>query len=187
MPTKSRMAAITVCLGWLAVMTGALRGAGYADEDMVLFKLAPKARHTPAAAIPQVVRPPEVAISAGLRGEKGGELLLFVHTAAKGLETVPEANVFKEYAGTALNEAWEPREAEKRDKEHVALFSEQLRLMARTRFTLADIVTKAEKEQDGKVLHVRPGTLGERPLFFVQLMTGDKKIRMVHYDLIAGD
>jgi hypothetical protein len=73
------------CLVGLAAAPRVLRAAGYADEDMVLFKLAPKARHAPAAAIPQVVRPPEVAISAGLRGEKAVELVLFVHTAAKGL------------------------------------------------------------------------------------------------------
>jgi hypothetical protein len=67
------------------------------------------------------------------------------------------------------------------------LFSEQLRLMSRTKLTLAEVIARAEKQQSGTVLHIRPGTLADKPVFFVLLMAADKKIRQVHYDLFTGD
>jgi len=161
--------------------------AEYADADLALFKLAPKAKHTPGDAIRQVLAAPEVALSAGLKPGKPGDLVLFVHTAAKGLETPAQDNTFKEYAGSAVAEEWTPEPTIVTEKEHLSRLSLQFRLMAKSRFTLPEMIAKLEKEQAGKVIHIRPDLVGDKPQFFVILLKSDKTVRLLNYDLLSGE
>ena len=161
--------------------------AEYADADLALFKLAPKARHTPGDALARVLAAPEVALSAGLRPGKPGDLVLFVHTAAKGLETPMQDNTFKEYAGSAVAEQWMPDTTVVTEKEHLARLSLQFRLMAKSHSTLPEMIAKVEKEQPGKVIHIRPDLVGDKPQFLVILVKSDKTVRLLNYDLLSGE
>ena len=55
------------------------------------------------------------------------------------------------------------------DDLEVARLSLQLRLMAKSRLTLPEMIAKVEKEQAGKVIHIRPDLVGDKPQFFVIL------------------
>jgi hypothetical protein len=161
--------------------------AEYADADLALFKLAPKAKHTPSEGVARVLAAPEVALSAGLRPGKPGDLVLFVHTASKGLETPAQDNTFKEYAGSAVADQWTPEATVVTEKEHLARLSLQLRLMAKSHSTLPELIAKVEKEQTGKVIHIRPDLVGDKPQFLVILLKSDKSVRLLNYDLLSGE
>src|SRR5262245_42565420 len=142
----------------VALNAGGLCAVGTADKEdygKLLSALA-KSKHTLAEGIKQAAaKSPEVAISAKFEMEEG-KLSLSVYTAEKGLGTGAEHNVLKEMAGSPEAAQWKPAVEVFKDVPHVARASQQLALMALSKFSLLDILRKAEKDQPGTAFSITP-------------------------------
>src|SRR5262249_16684443 len=105
-----------------------------------LLQALPKSSKTLAAGMKQAAaKAPEVAISAKFELEDG-KLSLSVYTAEKGLGVEAEHNILKELAGSPLTDDWKPEVEVFKDVPHVSRASQQLALMALSKFTLLDIL-----------------------------------------------
>ncbi len=73
-----------------------------------------------------------------------------------------------------------------KDVPHVARASEQLTLMRLSPFTLADILTKAQKTHRGAVFSITPTMQGHKPVFVVLQDAGGGKVTELDYNLLDG-
>jgi hypothetical protein len=175
--------AVLVTLG-----AGGLRPVAAADKEDYgkLLQVLPKSKHTLAEGIKQATtKASEVAISAKFELEEG-KLSLSVYTAEKGLGTDAEHNVLKELAGSPEAAQWMPQVEVFKDVAHVARSSEQLSLMSLSKFSLLDILAKAEKDQTGTAFSITPVVHDRRPHAVVLVATGGKVVEL-HYDLLTGE
>lgn len=157
------------------------------DEYAKLLPLLSKSKQTLAAGIQQAAaKSPEAAISAKFELDDDGKLSLSVYTAEKGLGAEAEHNVLKEVSGSPEAQPLKTEVEVFKDVEHVARASEQLTLMALSKFSLLDIVKKAEKDQPGTVFSITP-VLRERKPQFVVLVAADGKVVELTYDLMTGE
>jgi hypothetical protein len=161
-------------------------GAAEKDEHAKLLPTLSKSKHTLAAGIKQAAaKSPEVAISAKFELEEG-KLSLSVYTAEKGLGTDAEHNVLKELAGSPEASEWKPEVEVFKDVPHVSRASQQLALMSLSKFSLLDILQKAEKDQPGTVFSITP-VLRDRKAHFVVLVAAEGKVVELQYDLMTGE
>src|SRR5229473_2937503 len=65
-----------------------------------------------------------------------------------------------------------------KDVPHVARSSQQLTLMSLSRFTLADIVAKAQKEHQGTVFSIAPTVRNHKPVFVVLAAVKGKAVEL---------
>ena len=157
------------------------------DEYAKLLPLLSKSKQTLAAGVQQAAaKSPEAAISAKFELDDDGKLSLSVYTAEKGLGVDAEHNVLKEVAGSPEVQPWKTEVEVFKDVEHVARASEQLTLMALSKFSLLDIIKKAEKDQPGTVFSITP-VLRERKPQFVVLVAAEGKVVELAYDLMTGE
>ena len=142
----------------VTLSAGALWPVAAADNEDYgkLLQALPKGKHSLAAGIKQAAaKAPEVAISAKFELEEG-KLSLSVVTAEKGLAADAEHNVLKELAGSPEADQWKPEVEVFKDVAHVSRASQQLTLMALCKFSLLDILEKAEKDQSGTLFSITP-------------------------------
>jgi hypothetical protein len=173
---------------FIALTTGDLRlmGAAEKDEYAKLLPTLPKSRHTLAEGIKQAAaQSPEVAISGKFELEDG-KLSLSVYTAEKGLGTDAEHNVLKELAGSPEAVQWKPDVEVFKDVPHVSRASQQLTLMSLSKFSLLDILEKAEKDQSGTAFSITPVLRDRRARFHVLVAAGGKVVDL-SYDLMTGE
>ena len=130
--------------------------ADYGSDQAALIKALPQSKLSLMDGLRQATRPPEVPISAKFEFDDAGKLSLSVYTAEKGISVDPEKNVLKELSGSPAQDKWTPEVEVFKDVPHVARSSQQLTLMSISRFTLVDIVAKAQKEHGVTVLSVAP-------------------------------
>jgi hypothetical protein len=171
----------------MALSAGKLRPVT-AEEKNQYGKLLPtlaKSKLTLAEGIKQAAKSPEVAISAKFELEDG-KLSLSVYTAEKGLRADAEHNVLKELAGTPEAAAWKPEVEVFKDVPHVSRASQQLSLMSLTRFSLLDMLEKAEKDQPGTAFSITP-VLHDGKGQFAVLVAADGKVVRLDYDLLTGE
>src|SRR5207248_10695322 len=90
------------------------------------------------------------AISAKFELEDG-KLSLSVYTAEKGLAVPAEKNVLQELSGSPEQDKWTPKVEVFKDVPHVARSAEQLTVMALGKSSLADIIARVEKTQQGTI------------------------------------
>jgi hypothetical protein len=182
-----KTAAIRSSVIALLVSFSAFRGARAADEDAAkLLKALPASKYTLADGIQQAsAKSPEVAISAKFELEDG-KLSLSVYTVAKGLAVDAEHNTLKELAGSPEAAKWNPETEIFKDVPHVSRASQQLSLMALSKFSLLDIIKKVEKDQPGVVFSITPVLRNQKAEFSV-LVAVDGKAVDLHYDLFSGD
>jgi hypothetical protein len=172
-------------LGVLGV--GGLRPVGAADKDdyAKLLPVLSRSKITLAEGIKQAAaKTPEAAISAKFELEEG-KLSLSVYTAEKGLGNDAEHNVLKELAGSP-EAGWKPGVEVFKDVPHVSRASQQLALMSLTKFSLLDILQKAEKDQSGTIFSITP-VLRDHKAQFVVLVAAEGKVVELSYDLITGE
>ena len=155
-------------------------------DQAALIKVLPQSKHSLMDGLRQATRPPEVPISAKFEFDDAGKLSLSVYTAEKGVSVDPEKNVLKELSGSPAQDKWTPEVEVFKDVPHVARSSQQLTLMSISRFTLVDIVAKAQKEQGGTVLSVAPMIRDRKPIFVV-LMADKGKLTELHYAVLDGN
>ena len=115
-----------------------------------------------------------------------GHLSLSVYTADKGLGVPAEHNVLKELSGSPEGDSWNAETEVFKDVPHVSRSSEQLTLMSLSRFSLLDIIIKAEKDQQGTAFSITPVLHGREPLFVV-LVASEGKVVRLGYDLMSGN
>jgi hypothetical protein len=159
-----------------AAVTGFASIRSGADDSAALVKALAKSKHSLAEGIKQVSKGTETAISAKFEFDDAGKLSLSVYTAEKGLLVDAEHNALKEYGGSPEQAAWAPGVEVFKDVPHVARASAQLTLMAISEQSLLDVVAKAEKENKGQTLSITPMLDGRKPVFAVQIVSGDKVV-----------
>jgi hypothetical protein len=160
--------------------------AGDTEDYSKLLQALGSSKVSLADGIRQATRPPEAAISAKFEMEDG-KLSLSVYTAEKGLGQDAEHNVLKELAASPETGEWKPQTEVFKDVPHVSRASEQLALMSLSRFSLLDIVEKAEKDQPGgRVFSITP-TLHDYKAVFVVLVAADGKAVELNYDPMTGE
>ncbi|MGQ0577488.1 MAG: PepSY domain-containing protein [Betaproteobacteria bacterium] len=125
------------------------------------------------------------AISAKFEFDVNHKLSLSVYTAEKGVMVDAEHNVLKEFSGSPTTTAWAPQAEVFKDIPHVARASEHLTLMSVSHFTLADIVTMAQKRHKGAVFSVTPAVLGKHPVAVV-LVADKGKVVELDIDMVTG-
>lgn len=156
-------------------------------ETAKLLAMLPASKQTLAQGIEQAsAKAPEVAISAKFEVGDDGKLSLSVYTAEKGVAAGAEGNVLKELSGSPEAAKWTPETEVFKDVPHVSRASEQLTLMALSKFSLADILAKAKADQAGTIYAITP-VLRERKPEFVVLVAADGKSVELRYDLITGE
>src|SRR5262249_8500086 len=92
----------------------------------------------------------------------------------------------KELAGSPLTDDWKPEVEVFKDVPHVSRASQQLALMALSKFTLLDILEKVEKDQPGKVFSITPVLHDRKAQFVVLVAAADGKAVEIRYDLMTG-
>jgi len=156
------------------------------DDYSELLSLLPKSKHTLADGIKQAAaKAPETAISAKFEIHNG-HFALSVYTAEKGLAVDAEHNVLKELIGSPTSSKWTPEVEVFEDVPHVSRSAQQLTLMSVSKFTLLDIITKAEKDQPGMVFSVKPVIHEDRDADFVVLVAAKGKVIELQYSVLSG-
>jgi hypothetical protein len=172
----------------LALSASGLWPVAAADKEDYgkLLQALPMSKRTLADGIKQAAaKAPEVAISAKFELEEG-KLSLSVYTAEKGLGADAEHNLLKELAGSPEAAQWKPQVEVFKDVPHVSRASQQLTLMSHSKFSLLDILRKAEKDQPGTVFSIAP-VLRDRKAQFVVLVASQGNVVELRYDLMTGE
>jgi hypothetical protein len=175
---------VAVFVVWSA---GGVRSVGAAEKEEYgkLLPTLSRSKHSLAAGIKMAAaKSPEAAISAKFELEEG-KLSLSVYTAAKGLGTDAEHNVLKELAGSPEATQWQPQTEVFKDVPHVARASQQLTLISLSKWSLLDILQRAEKDQPGTVFSITPVLRGRKAQFVV-LVAAEGKVVELGYDLMTG-
>jgi hypothetical protein len=154
-------------------------------DQAALVKALGQSKHSLMDGLRQATKPPEVPISAKFEFDDAGKLSLSIYTAEKGVSVDPEKNVLKELSGSPAQDKWTPATEVFKDVPHVARSSQQLTLMSISRFTLADIFAKTQKEHGGSVLSVAPMTR-DRKAVFVVLVADKGKVAEYAYSAEDG-
>lgn len=169
---KSLAATLILSLGFLA--------AGYgADDSAALIAAVAKSKHSLLSGISQLVKSPEVAISAKFEFDDDHKLSLSVYSAEKGLASKAESNVLKEYSASPTETTLAPKAEVFKDVEHVSRSSEQLTLTALAKITLVDAITKAEKAKQGQALSATPAIIKGKGAFVVVVIKDGKQDEVV--------
>jgi hypothetical protein len=160
--------------------------AGEAGHDQAaLIKALAQSKITLLDGLRQATKPPDVPISAKFEFDDAGKLSLSVYTAGKGLAVDAEHNVLKELSGSPEQNKWAPKVEVFKDIPHVARSSEQLTLVSLSSVTLANIVTRAQKEHPGTVFSITPAVRNHKPVFVV--LEADKgKVTELVYGVMDG-
>ena len=188
---KAKILSVSVALGLLTLgvlnpqLVKAQESGGHEDYGKVLQVLS-KSKHKLADGIRQAAKPSETPISAKFELDDNGQLSLSVYTAEKGLTSDAEHNVLKELSGSPEAAEWNPKAEVFKDVEHVARSAEQQTLMALSRFSLLDIIAKAEKQQPGTVFSITPMIRDRKPQFLA-LVASQGKVVELTYDLMTGN
>lgn len=157
------------------------------EEYGPLLKVLSKSKLSLADGIKQAVaKAPEAAISAKFELDDNKKLSLSVYTAEKGLDTDAEHNVLKELAGSPEGEKWAPEVDVFKDAEHLKRSAGQLTLMAISPHPLLDIVSRAQKDQQGTVFSITPVVENRKPQFVV-LVDAQGKVVELRYNLLTGE
>ena len=146
-----------------AAMFPLLANADESKDTQALVAALAKSKLTLSEGMRQATKSPGVPISAKFELEDG-KLSLSVYTAEKGLAVEPEKNVLQELSGSPEQDKWEPKVEVFKDVPHVARSSEQLTLMALGKSSLADIIARVEKTQQGTVFSVTPTIRNHKPV-----------------------
>lgn len=161
--------------------------AGDSSDSGKLLQILSKSKKSLADGIQQAsAKAPEVSISAKFELDDKGQLSLSVYTAGKGLGVDAEHNVLKELAGSPESETWAAAVEVFKDVEHVSRASQQLTVMALSKFSLLDIIKKAEKDQPGTVYSISPVVRDRKAQFAVLVAVKDKAVELF-YDAMTGD
>jgi hypothetical protein len=185
-PNCTRMLTLAAMLSGAALAVNPAFSADSGHDQAALVKALPQSKHSLMDGLRQATKPPEVPISAKFEFDDAGKLSLSVYTAEKGISVDPEKNVLKELSGSPAQDKWTPEVEVFKDVPHVARSSQQLTLMSISRFTLVDIVAKAQKEHGGTVLSVAPMIRDRKPVFGV-LMADKGKVTEFHYGVLDGN
>jgi len=163
------------------------RAAEYEKEEYgPLLKVLSKSKLSLADGIRQATRAPEAAISAKFELDDNKKLSLSVYTAEKGFDTDAEHNVLKELAGSPEGEKWSPEVEVFKDPEHLKRSAGQLTLMAISPHSLLDIISRAQKDQQGTVFSITPVVENRKPQFVV-LVDAQGKVVELKYNLLTGE
>lgn len=152
-----------------------------------LLQVLPKCKKSLADGIKQAsAKAPETAISAKFELDDKGAISLSVYTAGNGLGVDAEHNVLKELAGSPESETWTAEVEVFKDVEHVSRASQQLTVMTVSKFSLLDILKKAEKDQPGRAYSITPVVRDRKAQFVVSIAVKDKTVELF-YDAMTGD
>jgi hypothetical protein len=146
-----------------AAMFPLFANAAEPKDTQALLDALGSSKLTLSEGVRQAAKSPAVPISAKFELEDG-KLSLSVYTAEKGLAVEPEKNVLQELSGSPEQARWEPKVEVFKDVPHVARSSEQLTLMAIGKSSLADIIARVEKAQQGTVFSVTPTIRNHKPV-----------------------
>jgi len=136
-------------------------------DQAALVKALPQSKITLLDGLRQATKAPEVPISAKFEFDDAGKLSLSIYTAEKGLAVDAEHNVLKELSGSPEQVKWAPKVEVFKDIPHVARSSEQFALVSLSSSTLADVVSRAQKDQPGNVFSITPVVRDHKPVFVV--------------------
>jgi uncharacterized membrane protein YkoI len=161
---------------------GAARLMGQHGDDAQLLGKLKASRHTLLDGIRQAEKENGPAISAKFE-TKGDQLMLSVYTAKQGRDRDAEHNTLMELIGPATDATWKPETEVFEDKEHIARSAMQLTLMQLSRMSLADVIKKAESQQQGTVYSAIPSVKDGRPVVDVLVATRDGQSKHVTVDL----
>jgi uncharacterized membrane protein YkoI len=169
------------------VLGGIVAQASWAGEEdqAALLQALPKSKLTLADGLKQSTKGAETPISAKFELDDNKQLSLSVYTAEKGLSVDSEHNVLKELAGSPEKTPWTPETEVFKDLPHVARASQHLTLTAVAKHSLAEIVTRAQKEHPGTVFSIAPTTHDKKPAFAV-LVADKGKVSEYLYDAMTG-
>lgn len=158
-----------------------------ADDDR-LVALLPRSRHTIAQAVRQAEYPcpHEPVISARFERNHDGKLSLSLASAEKGLSVAAEHNVLKELVASPESERWTPAVEVFKEVEHVARAATELTLAALSKFTLLEVLERAEKDEPGIVYAITPVVVERRALWVVRVSTKAGVVSL-RYDLLSGE
>jgi len=170
------MSVVLLLAAGLAVSVALAEEGGH--DQTALIKALPQSKHSLMDGLRQATKAPEVPISAKFEFDDAGKLSLSVYTAEKGISVDPEDNIFKELGGSPAQDQWTPEVEVFKDVPHVARSSQQLTLMSLSRFTLADIVAKAQKEHQGTVFSIAPTVRNHKPVFVVLAAVKGKAVEL---------
>ena len=165
---KPLMSALILSLAFASFSLGA------DDETAALIAAVAKSKHTLVSGISELVKSPEVAISAKFEFDDDHKLSLSVYSAEKGLAAEAEHNVLKEYSADPLAATLAPKAEVFKDVEHVSRSAEQLTITSLAKITLAEAISKAEKSTQGQALSATPATANGKGAFNVTVIKNSK-------------
>ena len=154
------------------------------DGTKRLISALPNSKLTLADGIQQAAKT-GAPISAKFEFDDQGKLSLSVYTAEKGLAVGPEANSFLELSGSPEQASWTPEAEIFKDAEHVTRASQQLSLMSTSRYSLLDLINKAQARAPGYAFVIIPGSLRDIPVALVELALDGNVVNLV-YNLQSG-
>lgn len=149
-------------------------GFGADDDNAALIAAVAKAKHTLLAGVSELVKNPEVAISAKFEFDDDHKLSLSVYSAEKGLAADAEHNILKEYSADPLAATLAPKAEVFKDVEHVSRSAAQLAITSLAKITLVDALSKAEKATQGQALSVTPAVANGKGGFRVTVIKDGK-------------
>jgi hypothetical protein len=181
MITRFRLTVTSTAILALATMLAGLGAQEHGDDSQLLTKLSAR-KHSLADGIRQAEKDNGPAISAKFE-LKSGQLMLSVYTAKQGRDRDAEHNTLMELIGPGTAATWAPAVEVFEDKAHIARSAMHLTLMQLSRSSLADVVAKAEQQQNGTAYSAIPSVQEGRPVVDVLVATKDGKSKHVMIDL----
>jgi hypothetical protein len=173
----------------LAVAFAAAYGpAAYAQDympDLKVIRAVVRSKVSLAQALASV-QPPAVPISAKfeIEDKPSGKLSLSVYVATLGLHNSTKS-AWKEMAGSPETAPWKPTTEVLSEAGDIAAAAAQIRLLAKTHITLAQIARQAQNDLTGTIISITPVSSSGHPQFAVFVENGGTA-REIDYDLISG-
>ena len=156
------------------------------NDAGALFTALPQSKLSLSDGVRQATKGTEVPISAKFELDDNGKLSLSVYTAEKGLAIDAQKNVLEELAGSPESQTWNPQTEVFTDEEHLGRAGNQLAIMAKSKFSLLDIIQKVEKENVGTVFAATPEKEGGIPVIEIKIVKAGK-VTEQHFDIASGN
>lgn len=178
--------ALAILISLVAIIAPSVRAS---DEDKGYGKVVQALPQSKIVLVDglRTVKAPAVPISAKfeIEDKPGGGLSLSIYTAEKGVHVDAKRNVLKELAGDPKMKPWKPTAETLKGADAVA-GTKQLLLLSKSKFSLIDVVRKAQKDQAGTVFAAIPSIKDGKPQCRVSIATRSGKVVEFAYDLGTG-
>ena len=171
----------------ITLLAGYATNAGaqdYKPDPKVLTAIS-KSKVTLAQGLASV-KSPAVPISAKfeLEDKPGGKLSLSIYVATLGLRN-PAKAALKEISGSPETAPWNPEVGTLSGSGDIAAANDQIKLLAKTHVTLAQVVRRAQSEVKGTIVSIAPVSESGHAKFAVFVASGGTA-HEIDYDLMSG-